>query len=148
MQGAPRISGPPVGVGTPIGILIIVNNSSIYLISSGILLNYNFYRNHSYILNPVLIWHIVLTFGRASSLSSEVNVQTHSRHSRYLRRLTLPAIFSWSNREKLNIFIMNKLVGFSRNFSSTVTRNAIKTVTVVGGGLMGSGIAQVSWFML
>lgn len=32
----------------------------------------------------------------------------------------------------------------SRNFSTTVTRAAIKNVTVVGGGLMGSGIAQVS----
>lgn len=32
----------------------------------------------------------------------------------------------------------------SRNFSTTITRAAIKNVTVVGGGLMGSGIAQVS----
>ncbi|XP_060804813.1 hydroxyacyl-coenzyme A dehydrogenase, mitochondrial isoform X2 [Amyelois transitella] len=40
---------------------------------------------------------------------------------------------------------MNKLlVGASRNFSSSSTRNAIKTITVVGGGLMGSGIAQVA----
>ncbi|XP_038222557.1 probable 3-hydroxyacyl-CoA dehydrogenase B0272.3 [Zerene cesonia] len=39
---------------------------------------------------------------------------------------------------------MNKLVGLTRNFSSSSSLNAIKTVTVVGGGLMGSGIAQVS----
>lgn len=32
----------------------------------------------------------------------------------------------------------------TRNFSSTVARAAIKNVTIVGGGLMGSGIAQVS----
>ncbi|XP_026321380.1 probable 3-hydroxyacyl-CoA dehydrogenase B0272.3 isoform X2 [Hyposmocoma kahamanoa] len=39
---------------------------------------------------------------------------------------------------------MNKLVGITRNFSSSASLNAIKTVTVVGGGLMGSGIAQVT----
>ncbi|CAH2092556.1 unnamed protein product [Euphydryas editha] len=39
---------------------------------------------------------------------------------------------------------MNKLLGFTRNFSNSVSLNAIKTVTVVGGGLMGSGIAQVA----
>ncbi|KAL0870868.1 hypothetical protein ABMA27_004710 [Loxostege sticticalis] len=39
---------------------------------------------------------------------------------------------------------MNKLIGLTRNFSSSSTRNAIKTVTVVGGGLMGSGIAQIA----
>ncbi|KOB75187.1 putative 3-hydroxyacyl-CoA dehydrogenase, partial [Operophtera brumata] len=39
---------------------------------------------------------------------------------------------------------MNKLAGLSRNFSSSVTFNAIKNVTVVGAGLMGSGIAQVA----
>ncbi|XP_063829284.1 probable 3-hydroxyacyl-CoA dehydrogenase B0272.3 isoform X2 [Ostrinia nubilalis] len=39
---------------------------------------------------------------------------------------------------------MNKLIGVTRNFCSSSTRNAIKTVTVVGGGLMGSGIAQVA----
>ncbi|XP_049876171.1 probable 3-hydroxyacyl-CoA dehydrogenase B0272.3 isoform X2 [Pectinophora gossypiella] len=39
---------------------------------------------------------------------------------------------------------MNKLVGITRNFSSSATQNAIKTVTVIGGGLMGSGIAQVA----
>ncbi|XP_037292967.1 probable 3-hydroxyacyl-CoA dehydrogenase B0272.3 isoform X2 [Manduca sexta] len=39
---------------------------------------------------------------------------------------------------------MNKLVGLTRNFSSSANLNAIKTVTVVGGGLMGSGIAQVT----
>lgn len=32
----------------------------------------------------------------------------------------------------------------SRNFSTSIAREAIKNVTVVGGGLMGSGIAQVS----
>ncbi|XP_050521413.1 hydroxyacyl-coenzyme A dehydrogenase, mitochondrial-like [Daktulosphaira vitifoliae] len=32
----------------------------------------------------------------------------------------------------------------SRNFSTSITRAAIKNVVVVGGGLMGSGIAQVS----
>lgn len=42
------------------------------------------------------------------------------------------------------LFKMNKLVGLTRNFSSSSSLNAIKTVTVVGGGLMGSGIAQVS----
>lgn len=30
-----------------------------------------------------------------------------------------------------------------RALSTTATRNAIKNVTVIGGGLMGSGIAQV-----
>ncbi|CAK1586628.1 unnamed protein product [Parnassius mnemosyne] len=39
---------------------------------------------------------------------------------------------------------MNKLFGITRNFSSSAPQNAIKTVTVVGGGLMGSGIAQVA----
>ncbi|XP_026741687.1 probable 3-hydroxyacyl-CoA dehydrogenase B0272.3 [Trichoplusia ni] len=39
---------------------------------------------------------------------------------------------------------MNKLIGITRNFSSSTSLNAIKTVTVVGGGLMGSGIAQVA----
>ncbi|KAL4714228.1 hypothetical protein ACJJTC_009580 [Scirpophaga incertulas] len=39
---------------------------------------------------------------------------------------------------------MNKLAGLSRKFSSSSSLNAIKTVTVVGGGLMGSGIAQVA----
>ncbi|XP_045774705.1 probable 3-hydroxyacyl-CoA dehydrogenase B0272.3 [Maniola jurtina] len=39
---------------------------------------------------------------------------------------------------------MNKLLGLSRNFSNSSSFNAIKTVTVVGGGLMGSGIAQVA----
>ncbi|XP_063895094.1 probable 3-hydroxyacyl-CoA dehydrogenase B0272.3 isoform X2 [Helicoverpa armigera] len=39
---------------------------------------------------------------------------------------------------------MNKLIGLTRNFSSSTSLNAIKTVTVVGGGLMGSGIAQVA----
>ncbi|KAM3957520.1 hydroxyacyl-coenzyme A dehydrogenase, mitochondrial [Aphomia sociella] len=39
---------------------------------------------------------------------------------------------------------MNKLIGFTRNFSNSASLNAIKTVTVVGGGLMGSGIAQVA----
>lgn len=39
---------------------------------------------------------------------------------------------------------MNKLVGFTRSFSNSVSLNAIKAVTVVGGGLMGSGIAQVA----
>ncbi|XP_046969789.1 probable 3-hydroxyacyl-CoA dehydrogenase B0272.3 isoform X1 [Vanessa cardui] len=39
---------------------------------------------------------------------------------------------------------MNKLVGITRNFSNSTSLNAIKTVTVVGGGLMGSGIAQVA----
>lgn len=36
--------------------------------------------------------------------------------------------------------------GFSvakRAFSTTGVRNVIKNVTVIGGGLMGSGIAQV-----
>lgn len=32
----------------------------------------------------------------------------------------------------------------TRNFSTSVARAAIKNVTIVGGGLMGSGIAQVS----
>ncbi|XP_045522589.1 probable 3-hydroxyacyl-CoA dehydrogenase B0272.3 isoform X2 [Pieris brassicae] len=39
---------------------------------------------------------------------------------------------------------MNKLIGFTRSFSSSNSLNAVKTVTVIGGGLMGSGIAQVS----
>ncbi|XP_075980579.1 putative 3-hydroxyacyl-CoA dehydrogenase B0272.3 isoform X1 [Anticarsia gemmatalis] len=39
---------------------------------------------------------------------------------------------------------MNKLIGLTRNFSSSSSLNGIKTVTVVGGGLMGSGIAQVA----
>ncbi|XP_023935578.1 probable 3-hydroxyacyl-CoA dehydrogenase B0272.3 isoform X2 [Bicyclus anynana] len=39
---------------------------------------------------------------------------------------------------------MNKIIGLTRNFSNTTSLNAIKTVTVVGGGLMGSGIAQVA----
>ncbi|KAJ8714815.1 hypothetical protein PYW08_004796 [Mythimna loreyi] len=39
---------------------------------------------------------------------------------------------------------MNKLIGVTRSFSSSTSLNAIKTVTVVGGGLMGSGIAQVA----
>ncbi|XP_047535719.1 probable 3-hydroxyacyl-CoA dehydrogenase B0272.3 isoform X1 [Vanessa atalanta] len=39
---------------------------------------------------------------------------------------------------------MNKLIGITRNFSNSTSLNAIKTVTVVGGGLMGSGIAQVA----
>ncbi|KAJ2945377.1 hypothetical protein O0L34_g179 [Tuta absoluta] len=39
---------------------------------------------------------------------------------------------------------MNKLVGITRNFSSSSVQNAIKTVTVIGGGLMGSGIAQIA----
>lgn len=39
---------------------------------------------------------------------------------------------------------MNKLAIFTRNFSSSSPLNAIKTVTVIGGGLMGSGIAQVT----
>ncbi|XP_013178344.1 PREDICTED: probable 3-hydroxyacyl-CoA dehydrogenase B0272.3 isoform X1 [Papilio xuthus] len=39
---------------------------------------------------------------------------------------------------------MNKFVGLTRKFSSSSSLNAIKTVTVVGGGLMGSGIAQVA----
>ncbi|XP_059057660.1 probable 3-hydroxyacyl-CoA dehydrogenase B0272.3 isoform X1 [Achroia grisella] len=39
---------------------------------------------------------------------------------------------------------MNKLVSLTRNFSSSSSLNAIKTVTVIGGGLMGSGIAQVA----
>ncbi|XP_022823312.1 probable 3-hydroxyacyl-CoA dehydrogenase B0272.3 [Spodoptera litura] len=39
---------------------------------------------------------------------------------------------------------MNKLIGITRGFSSSASLNAVKTVTVVGGGLMGSGIAQVA----
>ncbi|XP_068617528.1 probable 3-hydroxyacyl-CoA dehydrogenase B0272.3 [Battus philenor] len=39
---------------------------------------------------------------------------------------------------------MNKMIGFVRNFSSSSSLNAVKTLTVVGGGLMGSGIAQVA----
>lgn len=39
---------------------------------------------------------------------------------------------------------MSCLSVISRNFSTSVARAAIKNVTVVGGGLMGSGIAQVS----
>ncbi|XP_047521517.1 probable 3-hydroxyacyl-CoA dehydrogenase B0272.3 isoform X2 [Pieris napi] len=39
---------------------------------------------------------------------------------------------------------MNKLIGFTRSFSSSNSLNAIKTVTVIGAGLMGSGIAQIS----
>ncbi|KAF9805927.1 hypothetical protein SFRURICE_004139 [Spodoptera frugiperda] len=39
---------------------------------------------------------------------------------------------------------MNKLIGITRSFSSSASLNAVKTVTVVGGGLMGSGIAQVA----
>lgn len=42
---------------------------------------------------------------------------------------------------------MNSAFGIvSRSFSSTATMSAIKNVTVVGGGLMGSGIAQVRKF--
>lgn len=43
---------------------------------------------------------------------------------------------------------MNKMIGLTRKFSSSATLNAIKSVTVVGGGLMGSGIAQVSYLHL
>lgn len=39
---------------------------------------------------------------------------------------------------------MSCLSVISRHFSTSVARAAIKNVTVVGGGLMGSGIAQVS----
>ncbi|KAJ0174874.1 hypothetical protein K1T71_009982 [Dendrolimus kikuchii] len=39
---------------------------------------------------------------------------------------------------------MNKLIGLTRNFSTSSSLNAVKTVTVIGGGLMGSGIAQVA----
>ncbi|XP_041982457.1 uncharacterized protein LOC121735627 [Aricia agestis] len=39
---------------------------------------------------------------------------------------------------------MNKLHVITRGFSRSASFNAIKTVTVVGGGLMGSGIAQVA----
>ncbi|XP_063625744.1 probable 3-hydroxyacyl-CoA dehydrogenase B0272.3 isoform X1 [Cydia splendana] len=39
---------------------------------------------------------------------------------------------------------MNKLSVLTRAFSSSSSLNAVKTVTVVGGGLMGSGIAQVA----
>ncbi|CAG4944582.1 unnamed protein product [Parnassius apollo] len=39
---------------------------------------------------------------------------------------------------------MNKFFAITRNFSSSAPQIAIKTVTVVGGGLMGSGIAQVA----
>ncbi|KAE9534851.1 hypothetical protein AGLY_008143 [Aphis glycines] len=39
---------------------------------------------------------------------------------------------------------MSCLNVISRNFSTSVARAAIKNITVVGGGLMGSGIAQVS----
>ncbi|CAH2043070.1 unnamed protein product, partial [Iphiclides podalirius] len=39
---------------------------------------------------------------------------------------------------------MNKLLGLTRNFSSSTSLNAVKTVTIIGGGLMGSGIAQVA----
>ncbi|XP_050664816.1 probable 3-hydroxyacyl-CoA dehydrogenase B0272.3 isoform X2 [Leptidea sinapis] len=38
---------------------------------------------------------------------------------------------------------MNKLIGV-RYFSNSMVLNAIKSVTVVGGGLMGNGIAQVA----
>ena len=33
----------------------------------------------------------------------------------------------------------------SRSLSTTSIRNAIKNVTIIGGGLMGSGIAQVTF---
>lgn len=39
---------------------------------------------------------------------------------------------------------MNKIFVLTRKFSISTSQNAIKTVTVIGGGLMGSGIAQVS----
>lgn len=39
---------------------------------------------------------------------------------------------------------MSCLSVISRNFSTSIARAAVKNVTVVGGGLMGSGIAQVS----
>lgn len=42
---------------------------------------------------------------------------------------------------------MNSAFGIAkRNFSTTAAMNVIKNVTVVGGGLMGSGIAQVRFF--
>lgn len=47
---------------------------------------------------------------------------------------------------------MKKMVQFgviARNFSnSSAMQSAIKNITVIGGGLMGSGIAQVSTFIL
>ncbi|XP_028039714.1 hydroxyacyl-coenzyme A dehydrogenase, mitochondrial-like isoform X1 [Bombyx mandarina] len=39
---------------------------------------------------------------------------------------------------------MNKIFVLTRKFSISTSQNAIKTVTVIGGGLMGSGIAQVT----
>jgi len=39
---------------------------------------------------------------------------------------------------------MSCLSIISRNFSTSIARAAIQHVTVVGGGLMGSGIAQVT----
>lgn len=35
-----------------------------------------------------------------------------------------------------------------RGFATTSVKNVIKNVTVIGGGLMGSGIAQVSAFYI
>lgn len=37
---------------------------------------------------------------------------------------------------------------FMRKMSTSASRNAIKNVTVIGGGLMGSGIAQVNLLLI
>lgn len=48
------------------------------------------------------------------------------------------------NRELESIVIMASSFSLiKRSLSTSTARNAIKNVTVIGGGLMGSGIAQV-----
>lgn len=43
---------------------------------------------------------------------------------------------------------MNSLSVLKRGLATSAARSAIKNVTVIGGGLMGSGIAQVSYYII